>query len=380
MLKTVAVICSAVFLAVMSCFSVYAQSDENIEVSAKSAILLCDNNDSVIFEKNSSEKLSMASTTKIMTTLLALEYAEKNNQTVTFTQDMIAEGSSMYLKVGDKLKLSDLATGMMMVSGNDSANAVALTLGKTKEKFADIMNAKAEVIGMKDTHFVTPSGLDDEQHYSTARDMAKLMQYAMKNKDFASLTAQKSVKVEFVYPSDMVNIYYNHNKLLSMYEYCNGGKTGFTKKSGRCLVTSAQKDGVKLIAVTLNAPDDWNDHIRMYNYGFSRLQRISGIDEDFRFSADVVGGIQNTVELKPSESMSYVTEDGKELNITRKLVLDRFLYAPLDNGETVGSVQYYSGDKKIEEIPLVTTSAVAYQQVRKSVGESIMDFFRHFFR
>lgn len=380
MLKTVAVIFSAIFLTVMSCFSVGADNEEYIDVSAKSAILLCDNNDSVIFEKNSTEKLSMASTTKIMTTLLALEYAKKDNKTVTFTQDMIAEGSSMYLKVGDKVKLSDLAVGMMMVSGNDSANAVALTLGKTKEKFADMMNAKAEVIGMNDTHFVTPSGLDDEQHYSTAKDMAKLMQYAMKNKDFASLTAQKSMKVNFISPSDTVNVYYNHNKLLSMYEYCNGGKTGFTKKSGRCLVSSAQKDGVKLIAVTLNAPDDWNDHIRMYNYGFSKLQKVSGIDEDFRFSADVVGGNQSTVELKPSESMSYVTENGEELNITRKLILDRFLYAPLDKGETVGSVQYYSGNKKIEEIPLVTTSEVVYKQVRKSVWESIEDFFRNLFR
>ena len=380
MLKTVAVIFSAIFLTVMSCFSVNAEDEEYIDVSAKSAILLCDNNDSVIFEKNSSEKLSMASTTKIMTTLLALEYAKKDNKTVTFTQDMIAEGSSMYLKVGDKVKLSDLAVGMMMVSGNDSANAVALTLGKTKEKFADMMNAKAEVIGMNDTHFVTPSGLDDEQHYSTAKDMAKLMQYAMKNKDFASLTAQKSMKVNFISPSDTINMYYNHNKLLSMYEYCNGGKTGFTKKSGRCLVSSAQKDGVKLIAVTLNAPDDWNDHIRMYDYGFSKLQRVSGIDEDFRFSADVVGGNQSTVELKPSESMSYVTENGEELNITRKLILDRFLYAPLDKGETVGSVQYYSGNKKIEEIPLVTTSEVVYKQVRKSVWKSIEDFFRNLFR
>lgn len=379
MLKTVAVIFSAIFLMVMSCFSVNAENEEYIEVSAKSAILLCDNNDGVIFEKNSTEKLSMASTTKIMTTLLALEYAEKDNQTVTFTNDMIAEGSSMYLKVGDKLKLSDLATGMMMVSGNDSANAVALTLGRTQEKFADMMNAKAESIGMNNTHFVTPSGLDDEQHYSTAKDMAKLMQYAMKNKDFAHLTAQKSVKVDFIRPSDMTNVYYNHNKLLSLYQYCNGGKTGFTKKSGRCLVTSAQKDGVKLIAVTLNAPDDWNDHIRMYNYGFSKLHRISGIDEDFHFSADVVGGVQNKVELKPLDSISYVTENGKDLNITRKIILDSFLYAPLNKGETVGSVQYYSGNKKIEEIPLVTTSAVEYRQVRKSVGESITDFFRTLF-
>ena len=377
MLKTVAVIFSAIFLTVMSCFLVNADSEEYIDVSAKSAILLCDNNDGVMFEKNSTEKLSMASTTKIMTTLLALEYAEKEDKTVTFTPDMIAEGSSMYLKVGDKLKLSDLAVGMMMVSGNDSANATALTLGGTKEKFADIMNAKAKVIGMNDTHFVTPSGLDDEKHYSTARDMAKLMQYAMKNKDFATLTAQKSVKVDFISPSDTTNVYVNHNKLLSMYEYCNGGKTGFTKKSGRCLVSSAQKDGVKLIAVTLNAPDDWNDHIRMYNYGFSRLQRVSGIDENFRFSADVVGGVQNKVELKPSESMSCVTEIGRELNITRKLVLDRFLYAPLDKGETVGSVQYYMGDKKIDEIPLITTSAVRYQQVRKSLWESIAEIFRH---
>ncbi len=373
-MKWCAVIFSAVFLTIVSCFSVCGETEKGIEVSAKSAILLCDNTDDVVFEKNADERLSMASTTKIMTTLIALEHAQQDDKTVTFTQDMIAEGSSMYLKVGDKLKLSDLATGMMMVSGNDSANAVAVTLGGSQEKFADIMNGKAKEIGMNHTHFVTPSGLDDENHYSTAGDMAKLMQYAMHNEDFARLTAQKSMKVTFIRPSDVVNTYVNHNKLLSMYAYCNGGKTGFTKKSGRCLVTSAEKDGVKLIAVTLNAPDDWNDHMKMYDYGFSRLQSVNGIDKEFHFGVDVVGGKQNTVELQVQSGISCVARRGENIRLTRRVIADRFLYAPLKKGEVVGTVQYYRDNRKIGEIPLVTQSSVEYKAVSKSLWERVLSF------
>lgn len=173
--------------------------------------------------------MSMASTTKIMTTLITLEHAQANNKEVTFNKNMVAEGSSMYLKEGYKLRLSDLATGMMTVSGNDAANASAISISGSVEEFSKLMNDKAKQIGMSSTHFVTPSGLDDDNHYSTAVDMAHLMNYAMSNNDFAQLTAKKNVKVDYISPKDMSITYGNHNRLLSLYQYCNGGKTGFTK-------------------------------------------------------------------------------------------------------------------------------------------------------
>ena len=141
-----------------------------------------------------------ASTTKLMTSLITLEYADSADKVVTFTKDMTAEGSSMYLKVGEKVKLSDLAAGMMMASGNDAANAAAISIAGSAEKFSELMNNRAAVIGMKNTHFVNPSGLDDENHYSTAYDMALLMSYALENESFAKLTSQKSVTVEFSEP------------------------------------------------------------------------------------------------------------------------------------------------------------------------------------
>lgn len=379
MLKWWVAVMLTVFLVIMCCFSVGADSEDSISVSAQSAVLLCSNSDKVIFEKNSDKKMSMASTTKIMTTLIALEHAQADNKDVTFTKEMTAEGSSMYLKYGYKLKLSDLATGMMTVSGNDAANAAAISISGSKEKFSELMNNKAKQIGMKSTHFVTPSGLDDEQHYSTAIDMAHLMSYAMTNEDFAKLTSKKSAKVDFLSPNNMEISYTNHNKLLSMYEYCNGGKTGFTKKSGRCLVTSAEKDGVKLVAVTLNAPDDWNDHIKMYNYGFSQLSVVKNVDKDYSFNVDVVGGVTDKVKVKPVKGLDYIRENNSNSNITRKVIVDNFIYAPIEKGQVVGTIQYFLDDKKLCDVPLISADKVEYKKIEKGAFQNIIDFFKSFF-
>lgn len=380
MLKWWIIIFTVIFLLTMCCFSVGAESDDKtISVSAQSAFLLCVNNNSVVFEKNSDTRMSMASTTKIMTTLITLEHSQSDNKEVTFTKNMIAEGSSMYLKEGYKLRLSDLATGMMTVSGNDAANAAAISIAGSIENFSKMMNDKAKQIGMESTNFVTPSGLDDENHYSTARDMAYLMAYAMTNDNFADLTSKKNVKVDFISPDDMSITYGNHNKLLSLYDYCNGGKTGYTKKSGRCLVTSAEKDGVKLIAVTLNAPDDWNDHINMYNYGFSKLTAVNGVDKNYSIDADVVGGEKNTVKVKPVKSVDYVKSDSDTGEVTRKVIMDNFLYAPIEKGQVVGTVQYYINDKKLCEVPLIAESQIEYKEIEKDFFDSICDFFKNIF-
>lgn len=371
-----------VFLSVgfMSCFAVSAKADsEALGVSAQSAVLYCVNNDTVLFEKNSTKKMSMASTTKILTTLITLENAQAEDKEVTFTKNMIAEGSSMYLKEGYKLHLSDLATGMMTVSGNDAANAAAISISGSIEDFAKVMNDKAEQIGMTSSSFVTPSGLDDENHYSTALDMAHLMAYAMSNSNFAELTSKKNARVDFISPEDMSITYSNHNKLLSLYEHCNGGKTGYTKKSGRCLVTSAEKDGVKLIAVTLNAPDDWNDHINMYNYGFSKVTAVNNVDKNYFISADVVGGTKNNVTVKPVKSIDYVKPIDSTSEVTRKIIIDSFLYAPLEKGEVVGTAQYYLDNKLLCEVPLVTTTKVEYKTVDKGFWENVADFFKNLF-
>ena len=358
------------------CFSAAADSNDKtgVSVSARCAVLYCANNNSVVFEKNAYKKMSMASTTKIMTSLIALENAQANDKKVAFTKEMIAESSSMYLKEGYRLRLSDLAVGMMTVSGNDAANAAAVSIAGSVDEFSKLMNEKAEQIGMNSTNFVTPSGLDDDNHYSTAYDMALLMNYALSNSSFAELTAKKTAEVTFIQPKDMTISYRNHNKLLSLYQYCTGGKTGFTKKSGRCLVTSAEKDGVCLIAVTLNAPDDWNDHINMYSYGFSRLTAVKNADKNFSFKADVVGGMTDTVEVRPAAAVDYVKQTDSDDGISRRVIINSFLYAPLEKGQVVGRAEYYSEGKTVCTIPLITEKAVDYKEKEKSFFENIFDW------
>lgn len=376
MLKWWLFVTACVVLIFAVCFSAAADSNDKtgVSVSARCAVLYCANNNSVVFEKNAYKKMSMASTTKIMTSLIALENAQANDKEVAFTKEMIAEGSSMYLKEGYRLRLSDLAVGMMTVSGNDAANAAAVSIAGSVDEFSKLMNEKAEQIGMNSTNFVTPSGLDDDNHYSTAYDMALLMNYALSNSSFAELTAKKTAEVTFIQPKDMTISYRNHNRLLSLYQYCTGGKTGFTKKSGRCLVTSAEKDGVCLIAVTLNAPDDWNDHINMYSYGFSRLTAVKNADKNFSFKADVVGGMTDTVEVRPAAAVDYVKQTDSDDGISRRVIINRFLYAPLEKGQVVGRAEYYSEGKTVCTIPLITEKAVDYKEKEKSFFENIFDW------
>ena len=249
---------------------VSAETAESVSVSAYAAVLYEPVSGTVLFEKNSREVLPVASTTKIMTALLAFE-SEHRGDPVTITPEMISvEGSSMGLRAGEVLALGDIARGMMMASGNDGANAIALYLSDSTEAFSEEMNARAAELHMMQTHFVTPSGLDAEGHGSTAYDMALLAAEAMQNEEFAAAVGQTTLSVPFISPEKTVR-YENHNRLLKLYPDCTGIKTGFTKKAGRCLVSSAERDGARLICVTLNAPDDWNDHMNLYDYGFAQL-------------------------------------------------------------------------------------------------------------
>lgn len=340
MKKTVSVILCFVFFCTTFTFKAYS-----LGTSAQAHVLMDADSGIILSENNKDVKLKMASTTKILTALLALEEAEKNDKIVTFTENMSAEGSSMYLKAGDKLRLSDLAKGMMMASGNDAANAVALTLSENFEDFAKLMNARAEEIGMKNSSFVTPSGLDDDNHYSTALDMALLMAEALKNENFREISASKEEKVEFVYPQGKTSTYLNHNKLLSSYKYCTGGKTGYTKAAGRCLVTTAEKDGVTLVAVTLNAPDDWADHKALYEYGFSLYTQYTY--EDTRvYNIKVSGGEEEFIAASADEAV--LTLPACRINDIKKTVfLPQFIFAPVEKGAVVGKVIYTLDSKEL---------------------------------
>ena len=343
---------------------------QEIGVSAQSAVLISADTLTVLYEKNADTQLSMASTTKIMTALLALEEAERSDDpVVSITEEMVAvEGSSMGLQAGNKVTLTNLAAGMLLASGNDAANAAALYLSGTQEKFADRMNRRAGEIGMKNTHFVTPSGLDDDAHYSTAYDMALLAREALKNESFRKLCSSSTYQVTFSEPEQKVS-YSNHNKLLRYYEGCIGVKTGFTKKSGRCLVSAAERDGITLIAVTLNAPDDWNDHMAMLDYGFSRMKCVSFDGADFSAELPLVGAEQQSIQVRGGQGGQVPLPIEEADQVTCRVLLPAFCYAPVQKGERLGRLQYYLGDSPIYSVPIFAEADVTAVQKEPTFWE-----------
>ncbi|MEG1994358.1 MAG: D-alanyl-D-alanine carboxypeptidase family protein [Oscillospiraceae bacterium] len=257
--------------------------DESVlDVSAKSAIVMEKETGRILYGKNINDKRAVASTTKIMTALLTLEQENLDEFFRVDDNAINVAGTSAGLRHGDKACLRDLAVGMLLPSGNDAANAAAVKISGSIPEFAKLMNKRAEEIGMKNTKFVTPSGLDDGEPYSTAYDMALLTRTALDNKDFASICSKKSTSVSFGDPPTL-RFLYNHNRLLKEYSGCNGVKTGFTKKSGRCLVSSVTAGNKTLICVTLSASDDWNIHKNLYNkyMGETHHNRKQGKDSLF---------------------------------------------------------------------------------------------------
>ena len=343
--------------------------------SARAYVLYCADNGQILLSQNPDERLPMASTTKIMTALITLEIAAKENRVVEFTEEMTAEGSSMYLQVGEKVRLYDLAVGMMMQSGNDASNAAAIAISGSVERFADRMNRKASEIGMENTHFVTPSGLDDEAHYSTAADMARLMAYALQNRDFCKMTAQTAMTVSFVEPAGKRVQYPNHNRLLQMYDGCIGGKTGYTQTAGRCLVSAAQRGGMTLIAVTLDDRDDWNDHMSLYDEGF--LQYVAVIpDKLTEFRIPTVGGTTDeaAVYVKQNARVIIPRDSLNELETT--VILPPFLYAPVQRNYAAGRIRYRLNGRTVGEIPLLCADSIAYNSRKRGFFEYLSDIWK----
>ena len=280
-------ILSIVILLFITYFPTLATS-QTIDVSAHNAILIDEKSGRVLYDVRAHEKSKIASITKIMTAILAIESGELD-ETVTVSANAFGtEGSSLFLKEGEKIKLEDLVYGLMLRSGNDAAVAIAEKVGGSLDGFVWLMNQKAEEVGMKNTHFSNPHGLDNtENHYSTAYDMALLTRYAMQNETYVKIAGTKVHRA----PNSTENwdyVWRNKNKLLTqLYEYTTGGKTGYTKLAKRTLVSTATKNEHDLIAVTLNAPDDWNDHIKMYESAFKEYKPIKVLAEGVLNDLDV---------------------------------------------------------------------------------------------
>lgn len=250
---------------------------EAVEVSAAAAVLMDADSGRLLYEKNGEKRMLIASTTKLMTALVALEQGGLQ-QEITVTGGHMAEGSSMYLRPGEKLTLETLLYGLLLSSGNDAALAVTECMGGTVP-FVARMNEKAAELGMENTHFANPNGLDDEAHYSTAEDMAKLAAAAMDDPVLRRVASTRTARIGG-------RTLTNHNKLLSRVEGCVGLKTGYTRAAGRTLVSCAERDGVRLVAVTLQDGDDWNDHASLYEQGFRVLRPVKAVERGLRLAAE----------------------------------------------------------------------------------------------
>lgn len=347
---------------------------EEPSVSAQAAVVICADTGKIIFGKNERIPRPMASTTKIMTALLTLEAAQNEDSNITITEKMVpVEGSSMYLQVGQILPLSSLAKGMLTVSGNDAANSAAITLGGSVDGFVDLMNKKAKQIGLTDTYFETPSGLDKGNHHSTAYDMALLGAYALENQAFYDICSKKRVEVPFIEPNEIRTLF-NSNKMLKRYDGCIGIKTGFTRLAGRCLVSAAEKNNTRLVAVTLNAGDDWNDHEKMLDYGFSRVETVVFDNNDYVI-LPLVGGSVNEVTAFVKDKV-FLTLPKEDKNKIEKIVeIPTFLYAPLKQGQVIGKVKYKLGDKILAYNELIISKDEEFIRKNKNIWQKLCDFF-----
>lgn len=337
-------------------------------LSAVSAILIEAETGTVVYAKNADEQRAMASTTKIMTAILTIEAGDLDSEFTVDSYAIRVEGTSMGLLEGDRVSRRDLLYGILLPSGNDAANAAAVSVSGSIGAFVELMNDKAQQLGLSSTHFVTPSGLDADGHCTTARDLAKLTAYAMKNDIFREIVCCSEAQVEYGNPPYQRTLY-NSNKMLKRYEGAVGVKTGFTDNARRCLVSAAERGGVTLIAVTLNAPDDWNDHTKMLDYGFTQV---------FRYPLELactervaVAGTGQSVEV-------FAEEDGISLfpgqreRLTRRVLLPQFVYGSVRQGERLGELQFLLDGEVVKTCPLYAKSSVTVAQEELSLWQKVL--------
>lgn len=331
--------CTALLL--FSVINVTAAPTTAPSVSSLSAVVYEPQSGTVLYDKDGRTARPMASTTKLMTALLSAEALAADRTVTVPAAALPVEGSQIGLTAGDTATVRDLLAGLLLSSGNDAANALALLTADSFDRFAVLMNERALELGMTDSHFVTPSGLDVDGHAASARDMALLGAAVLQKPLLAELCAAKTASVTIGGRHMTIT---NHNKLLKLYDGCIGMKTGFTKKSGRCLVSAATRNGVTLVIATLNGGDYWNDHMALYNYAFS-LVHTQTPEPDAPTDCPVVGGTVSAVPLDADMPEPFVLLDGEVM--TKTVELPRFVWAPVTAGQRIGCVRYTAGDREL---------------------------------
>ena len=334
------------------------------EINAKSAIIIDVASGSIIYEKNAYEKRPMASTTKLMTTLLALEKGNLGD-TVSITKEMIAydeEGSTkLGLRLGDTITLHDLIVAMMLLSGNDAAQSTAVYLGGSIDGFASMMNERAAELGMLDTHFITPSGLDDPDHYSTAYDMALLGIACAQTPGFTDFTSMMRCQIYYGNPQSARWLNTHNNLVQGQYKGikgCDGLKTGYTDAAGYCLVSHVKREGLEFVCVTMGSPDYFSDQRLLIDYALSTYVKVNVTPNLGKNDIVLIGGTAQEVGIEVGGMSEFYVPRDKVNGITKKVNLGKFEYAPVTMGQVVGSVQYLYGNSVLAEFPIQATDNV----------------------
>lgn len=337
--------------------AVYA---EDIEVSAKAAVVISADTGEIVYSKNSGEKLPMASTTKIMSALLCLESGDLYEPFTVDSDAIRVEGSSMGLQEGDTVTKYALACGMLLPSGNDGANAAAVKIAGSLEGFAELMNDRAQKLGLTKTYFVTPSGLEGEGHGSSAEDMAVLAAEALKNDLFREICSSQTMKLEYGNPP-YTRWLKNTNKLLSMYDGTYGVKTGFTDEAGRCLVSACEREGKRLICVTLNAPDDWNDHMKLYDNCFKKV-KTQELCIPCEMYVNLAGSQKDVLPVTVGEELAdFTVYNADTADFTYTVAAPPFVYAPVKAGDLAAELIISDNGRELKRIPLYAAEDAEYK-------------------
>jgi len=346
-----------------SLFTVFIYGKGDLSVSAKAAGLYVPDTNSFLYEKNIDLALPMASTTKIMTAIIALEQADLMNTITVPKESCGVEGSSIYLKEGDKITVNDLFYSVLLQSANDAAETLAYHISGDVASFAELMNEKAYELGLENSSFQNPHGLDCDNHYTTVKDLARLAAYALSNENFKKICSTYKYTISV---SDTPRVIVNHNKLLKLYDNAIGIKTGYTKKCGRCLVGAAEKNGLRLISVTLDAPDDWNDHKNMLDFGFSQLkaESIFAYMKD-QYIINTVGSSKESLKVVPKADKNFIIIN-KEEKLSSTIELPRYVAAPVKKGDVIGRVKIFKNGLYYKSIDLIADEDLTFNRKGKS--------------
>lgn len=357
---------TGIVLSLALIFAVKIPARAELAVSAKAAILMHADSGRVLYEKNADEHMLIASTTKIMTAIVVLEHCELDDLVEVDSRSAGIEGSSMYLKAGESYTVEDLLYGLLLVSGNDAASALALHVADSMEEFAELMNAKAAELGMTESSFKNAHGLDEEGHYSTARDMAKLAAYCMGNEDFARIAGTVSHTVG---EQTLVN----HNRLLREYDGCLGLKTGYTMAAGRTLVTCAERDGARYVCVTLNDPDDWDDHKALYDWAFANYSFAEVIPAGLSYEVPLISGAEMTAPAETEGAAYALIQNGESYDM--ELEMPAFAFAPISEGDRAGRAVACSDGQEIASVRIVYSEDVEVdRELKLTPGERFLRF------